>query len=255
MNKLNKNVFIIIFISVIIIALVFHFHNDNKTHVLKEYDTIKKVTKTFEYVIKNGDTIFHGKFSKINSRGVKISEGNYINNSPYGKCVYYYDDGAIESVQFRLGNNQNSEATWYYKNGKIESYIMYDNKGRPVFKIIFDQNGVEKYKGYSLLEIYNGEPLKSVQKKEFLNVGDTLKYKYLIANIPMAKRTLKIENIGAKNSNYTRKVTNKVSTLFEIKEVVRKRGENTIRAIVKYDFDDKEMPALIDTISFKIYVK
>jgi hypothetical protein len=71
----------------------------------------------------------------------------------------------------------------------------------------------------------------------------------------MAKRTLKIENIGAKNSNYTRKVTNKVSTLFEIKEVVRKRGMNTIRAIVKYDFDDKEMPALTDTISFKIYVK
>jgi hypothetical protein len=253
MNKTKKSYILIIIFLLIIIVVSYFRENDSKVRISSEYNSDTNITKTFEYIIRNGDTILQGKFSEINGKGIKISEGNYVNNNPYGKCTYYYEDGPVESIQYRVGNNLNAEATWYSKNGQIESYIMYDNKGRPVFKIIFDENGVVKYKGYSLLGIYNNTPLKAIKKKEIFHVGDVLKYEYLLANIPKAKRIFKIESPEFDINK--RKITKKTPTNIRVEEVLTKKGINTIRAIVNYEFNDKFMPTLKDTVSFDIEVR
>jgi hypothetical protein len=258
--KKNRNKIILIIVCVLVGYTVFFFYNKSeKVYVLKEYDSKTKITGTNEYVIRDGDTIFHGKFINYNVQGTKIAEGNFINGHIKGKCFFYYDNGKIETVEYRKIDEILKESFEYYPNGKIKRYIMFDPFGLEAFIARYDEKGnLKNHEGYSLMEIYqypiaHKEQFK-IKTNQYLRVGDKLKYCYIVANIPNAKRSFKIENLSVDNSKVKRTQKNIIPNQINIEEILTKKGKNTIRSIVRYEFNDKVTPVFTDTLSFEVNV-
>jgi antitoxin component YwqK of YwqJK toxin-antitoxin module len=254
-----KKIFIIIFILLLIFTIKLIYFNDEKVYTLKEYSPTGTLLGINEYIIRAGDTVFHGKFINYNGKGNKISEGNFDNGHIKGKSIYYFDMGNIESIHYRKNSNITEESIYNYPNGNIKKYLMYDDFGILDFLIRYDKlANVKSYEGLPLVEIYqykiaNKEQFKT-KIKQHLKLGDTLKQQYLIANIPNAKRSLKIENLSVDDKKVIRSFKKTSQTGLEVKEVLIKKGINTIRAVVKYEFKDKEKTVINDTISFKVEV-
>jgi len=165
----------------------------------------------------------------------------------------------IESIFYRKNSKITQQNIDNHPSGKIMRYTLYDDFGMSAFIIRFDEKGnVESYKGYPLMETYqykiaNKDHFK-IKVNQILKVGDTLKYKYLIANITNAKRSFKIENLDVDNSKVKRTFTPVPPVAIDVKEVLTKKGNNRISAIVKYEFNDKEKTVIKDTISFEVNV-
>jgi hypothetical protein len=250
-------IFILLLVCIIISILI--RNNNGYTNVLKEYSESGKLIGTNEFIIKNGDTIMHGKYINYNESGIKISEGQFVNNEVQGKCIYYYDNGKIESIQYRKTNKIIQESTEYYPNEEVKRYTMFDPFGLEAFIARYDEKGnIKNYEGYPLMEIYqypiaNKERFK-IKINQHLKVGDTLRHNYLVANIPNAKRSFTIENVGVENAKVKR-ITKKIEPCqIDIKEVLTKKGKNTIRSIVKYEFNNKSKSIFSDTLTFEVNV-
>jgi hypothetical protein len=245
-----KKQYTIAFVVLVGLIILFFYFKDEKVYTSKYYNSKTKTTEISEYVIRNGKTIFQGKFTKKNDKGIKIAEGQFKNDEPNGVFSYYYDDGKIESVYYRKNSKVNLECTYYNPNGLLDKYIMCDDFGKTSFIISFDEKGPKQYNGFFLLEIYQ---YKFAHKKQYnmkteqvLKVGDVLKYHYLLANIPNAKRSFKIENISIDNTKVKRTITKKAPTSIIVEEVLTKKGLNRIKAITQYKFNDKVTPAIND---------
>ncbi|KIC02128.1 toxin-antitoxin system YwqK family antitoxin [Flavobacterium sp. JRM] len=245
-----KKIYIVIFIILLGLVVLFFYFKDEKVHTFKEYSPSGKLISTNEYVIRNGKPIQHGKFVNYNEKGIKIAEGNFVNNEPNGKSIYYFDNGKIESIQYKKTSKITEESIFYNSNGLIRKYIFYNDLGEPYFIIDFDEKGVREFKGPTIKEIdqYN------IKNNQHLKIGDVLKYSYIVANIPNTKRDFKIENISIDDSKVKRTIQLVPPTRIDVEEVLIKKGINTIRAIVKYEFEDKITPAINDTISFDVNV-
>jgi hypothetical protein len=254
----NKYIIVALVVLLALIGLFFYF-KDEKVYTFKEYSPSGKLISTNEYVIRNGNSIQHGKFVNYNEKGVKIAEGNFVNNEPNGKSIYYFDNGKIESVHYRENSKITEESTFNNSNGLIRKYIMYNDVGEPYFIIDFDEKGVREYNGSTVKEIYQYQfthkKQYNIKTEQVLKVGDVLKYHYLLANTPNANRSFKIENVGLDNSKIKRTITQKVPTSIIVEEILIKKGINTVRAIAQYKFNDKVTPAINDTISFNVNVK
>lgn len=240
------------------IGIIYNHFKNETVYVLKEYNKDGQLLGTNEYVIRGGDTIMHGKFVNYNNRGIKISEGHFFEDEPYGECIYYNEDGNKEVVQFRKNSTLTLESTYYNPKGYIEKYIVFDDLGHSSFIITYDEKGVIRYDGYPQIEIYQykfaNKSKVNIKKEQNLKVGDTLKYSYIVANIPNATRSFEIENLNVPNSEVTRTLKNVPPAQIYVKEVLVKKGKNSIRSIVKYEFKDQVTPVFIDTISFDINV-
>ncbi|OXA92510.1 toxin-antitoxin system YwqK family antitoxin [Flavobacterium hercynium] len=252
-----KSKFLIILIVSGLIA-VFLYFRDEKVYALKKYNAEGQLLRTNEYVLRNGDTIFHGKFTRYNEKGIKISEGKFVDNEPNGNCFYYYDNGKLESVFYRKNSEINLECTYYNQNGLMDKYIMCDSLGKTAFIIKFNDKVVKMYDGYSIWPI---DQYKLVNNKQYgiktvdiLKIGDTIRYNYLVANIPYAKRTFKIETVGADNSKAKRIIKSKLPTEIIVEEVLTKKGLNRIQIVAQYQFEDKVTPTLNKVVSFDVYV-
>lgn len=239
--------------------LVFFYFKDEKVYTLKEYNSTGKLLGTSEYIIRNGDTIFHGYFVNYNEKGIKIAEGQFINNEPSGICSYYYNNGKIESIYYRKDSKINLECTYYNQNGLVEKYIMCDTNGRTAFIIKFDNKTVKMYDGYSIWPVgqhkIRNRKLEEIKKGDVLKVGDTIRYNYLVANIPYTKRTFRIETVGIDNSKAKRIITSKLPAEIIVEEVLTQKGLNKIEIIAQYNFEDKLTPILDKTVSFEVNVK
>lgn len=167
----------------------------------------------------------------------------------------YFDDKLVHNNE--KGNELVEERIDNFPSGKIMRYTSYADSGTQAFTILFDEKGnVENFKGQALIETYQNKIASKRRLKEdvnqYLRVGDTLKHHYLIANIPNAKRTLKIENIG--NTKVKRTLKKISQTGIEVKEVLIKKGINTIETVVNYKFNDKEKTSITYTESFEVEV-
>ncbi|WP_289658959.1 hypothetical protein [Flavobacterium panacagri] len=257
-NKI-RTILIICVVLVLAIVISVFFNNEEKTYVLKKYDSRTKEKITIEYIIKNHDTIFHGKFNSYNAKGKKISEGNFVNGHIKGKSIYYFHNGIIESIHYRKNSKLIVESIYNYSNGKARKYLMYDDFGILDFLITYDEFGnVKNYQGLPLIEIYQYK-IANKQKFKFktnqvLKIGDTLKQQYLVANIPNAKRIFKVENLNVDNSKVKRTFEQVMPVGINVKEVLTKAGINKIRAIVKYEFNDNKKTVINDTVSFDVKV-
>jgi len=251
-----KSKYLIILIVVGLIA-VFLYFRDEQVYTLKKYNTEGQLLRTNEYVIRNGDTIFHGKFVSYNEKGIKISEGKFVDNEPNGNCFYYYGNGKLESVFYRKNSEINLECTYYDQNGLKNKYIMCDSLGKTAFIIKFTNKVVKMYDGYSIWPIgqykIENKKLREI-KAGTLKIGDTIRYNYLVANIPYAKRTFKIETVGADNSKAKRIIKSKLPTEIIVEEVLTKKGLNRIQIVAQYDFEDKITPKLNKIVSFDVNV-
>jgi len=258
MKNTKKVIVLILLVLILGFIILYFFLNEEKVYVLRKYDAKTKGTTSIEYVIKNGDTIFQGKYIYYNEQGNKISEGNFVNGHIKGKTINYYDNGKIESIVFHKNQEIMEEGSYYYPNGMIESYIMYDDFGKSSFIISYDEKGPKKYDGHALLEIYqykfNHKKEYNITSDQTLKVGDTLKYKYLLANIPNTVRSFEIQNLDIGNSKVERVITKRAPVEVDVKEILIKKGVNNIRAIARYKFNNTNVPAIIDTISFKVIV-
>lgn len=259
-KKLNyKVIFSALTILALVVIIVLYFFKNEKVYTLKEYNPSGKLISTNEYMLRNGDTIMHGKFVNYNEKGIKISEGQFVNGHINGKCSYYYDNGKIEAIYYRKNKDIILESTFYNSNGLLEKYVMYDEFGKEAFIIRFDEKGATRYDGYFQIETYQ---YKFSHKKQFdikedqhLKVGDNLKYNYILANIPNTKRSFIIENLSVDNSKVKRTLKHIEPCQWDAEEVLTKKGKNTIRSIVKYEFKDKVTPVFIDTLSFDVEVE
>ncbi|RVU89738.1 hypothetical protein EH230_13250 [Flavobacterium columnare] len=254
----SKKVLIIVSILISGIIGIYFYVNNKKVYILKEYSTSGKLLGTNEYIIKDSDTLIHGKFVNYNDKGIKTSEGQFKNGHINGDCSYYYDNGKIKSIYYRKNKRVTLESKFYNLKGVLEKYTMYDPYGLETFIINFDEKGATKYNGYFQIETYqykfsHPEQFK-IKEQQYLKVGDKLKYSYLIANIPNAKRSIKIENISIDNSKVKRTLKHIEPCQWDVEEVLTKKGKNTIQSIVKYEFKDKVTPVFIDTLSFDIEV-
>lgn len=245
---------------IVCIVLYFNFRNSySDKNVLKEYSPSGQLLGTNEYIIKDGDTIIHGKFVNYNENGIKISEGQFKNNEPYGLNKYYYQNGKLESLCYRENSKITKEITEYYSNGKVKRYIIFDPLGLEAFIVKYDEKGLTiDFEGYPVLEIYQYKFANmkqfNINQKQFLKVGDTLKYSYIVANIPNAKRNFTIENVGIDNAKVKRTTKKVEPCQIDVKEILTKKGKNTIRSIVKYGFNDKVTPVITDTLFFDVEV-
>lgn len=256
--KIKYKIITIVLIALIGLIGLFLYCKNEKTYISKEYSSTGKLIGTNEYVIRNGKTIMHGKFVNYNEKGIKISEGQFVDDEPNGKCIYYYNNGKIETVQFKKNSKITLESINYNQDGVIVKYVMCDDFGKSVFTIYFDEKGATKYDGSFQIETYQ---YKLAHKNQFnavndqhLKVGDILKYSYLIANIPNAKRSFKIENLSVDNSKVNRTLKYIKPCQLDVEEKIVKKGINTIRSIVRYEFNDNVTPVFTDTISFNIHV-
>lgn len=257
MNKKYK-ITLIAIILLIASIVIYYYYKDEKVKILKEYSPTGNLIGTNEYVVRDGNIIMHGKFINYNEKGIKISEGQFIDNEPKGLCYYYDDNGKIESVYFRKNSNINLECKYYNQEGLLTKNIMCDDFGNTAFLIFFDEKGVIKYEGYFQIETYQykyaNKTKSNITEVQNLKVGDTLKYSYLVANIPNAKRSFKIENVGSNNEKIKRIIKKVEPCQIDVKEVLTKKGKNTIRSVVKYEFNDKVTPVFTDTHYFEVNV-
>jgi hypothetical protein len=256
--KTKYKTIIIAIILLIGLTVIYCYFKDGKVKVLKEYNTSGQLIGTNEYVLRSGDTIMHGKFVNYNERGIKISEGQFVDNEPFGMCSYYDDNGNIEAIHFRKNSKITLESKFFNAEGLLEKYAMYDDFGKSAFIISFDKKGVTKYDGYPQLEVYqyrfSNKKQYNIVEDQNLKVGDTIKYSYLVANIPNTKRNFTIENLSIDNAKVKRILKNVPPTQIDVKEVLTKKGKNTIRSIVRYEFNDNVTPVFTDTLSFDVEV-
>ncbi|WP_291151831.1 hypothetical protein [Flavobacterium sp. UBA7680] len=259
MEKSKYKIILIAFFVIFIGLIVFVFcFKDEKVQTLKRYYSDSEKTYVHQYIIRNGDTILHGDVIVYNKKGIKVAKGNLINNVPKGEFIYYYDNGKIESIKYVLGNKKDAEYLWNYPNGKIEKYVFFNDLGEPYFIISYDEKGPTQYEGPTIKNIYhkkfNSKKHNDIQDNQYFRVGDTLIHQYLVANIPNAKRSFTVENVGNDNVKVKRTITPKPPTTIDVKEILTKKGKNTIRAVVKYEFKDDIVPAINDTLSFDVEV-
>jgi hypothetical protein len=252
----NKKLIIISIVTIVLLVVDVYFKNE-KVYTLNKYSPQGKLVATNEYVLRNGDTIFHGKFVSYNEKGIKISEGKFVDNEPNGNCFYYYDNGKLKSVFYRKNSEINLECTYYDQNGLKNKYIMCDSLGKTTFIIKFTNKVVKMYDGYSIWPIgqykIENKKLREI-KAGTLKIGDTILYNYLLANIPNAKRTFKIETVGADNSKAKRIIKSKLPTEIIVEEVLMNKGLNRIQIVAQYDFEDKITPKLNKIVSFDVNV-
>lgn len=259
MKNKYKVALLIVFITIIgLIVFNKSSSNNKKVHILNEYNSAGQLTGFNEYVIRNGDTILNGKFIKYNDEGIKIAEGQFENNEPIGICSYYYDNGKIKSVYYRKNSSINLECTYYDQKGLINKYILCDSVGKTAFIIKFEDKVVKMYDGYSVwpvsqYKLINKKQVK-IKTKDVLKVGDTIRYNFLLANIPNAKRSFKIENSACDNTKSKRIIKSKLPAEIIVEEVLTKKGLNRIKAITQYTFNDNVTQVKNDTVSFDVYV-
>lgn len=256
----TKNKITLLILSIIIIGLIIFnkTSNDKKVYVLKEYSKTGKLLKTHEYILSNGDTILEGKFINYNEKGIKIAEGKFINNEPNGVCSYYDNNGKIESVYYRKNTKVNLECIYYDKKGLINKYIMCDSLGKTAFIIRFGDKIVKMYDGYSIWPVAQYKLINKrqigIKTEDILKIGDTIRYSYLLANIPNAKRSFRIENSIGDNPKVKRIIKSKLPTEIIAEEVLNNKGINRIKIIAQYTFDDKVTPILNKEVSFDVNV-
>jgi antitoxin component YwqK of YwqJK toxin-antitoxin module len=247
-------------IYLLFIILIFYSckKENGQRGVLKTYFPKDNQIVLSEYIIKNDDTIINGKYTVYKYSGEKIKSGIYKNGKKTGPTTFYYDNGNIECISTSK-DDKPIETIYNYRNGKIERYLFYDDFGKTAFIIYFDEFGnVDKYKGYPIIETYQYKIANEEQFKtninQYLKVGDILKYQYLVANIPNAKRSFKVENISTKGTKSNKKITEKSLIESDIEEVLTTKGINKIKALVKYEFKNKQKTVISDTLSFQVEV-
>ncbi|WP_347067849.1 hypothetical protein [Flavobacterium sp. WV_118_3] len=241
---LKKGVFIILF-GIFSCA-------KNKENIIRKFSFNDGILSEYEYVIKDGDTILHGKVNLFDINGNEIGNGIYKNGKLNGEYITYFKNGKFREIRHYENDTIVGDRIYNFENGKIRKYIYHDKKGEVAFIVRFDEKGnVQSYEGHPLVDIeYFG-----VKDLNSLKIGDTLKYGYILANIPTAKSSLRIKLLDFDNSITLRRIDSKRRNTIKVQELVVKKGKNSIRAILKNEFNDSLKTSIVDSLRFDFLVE
>ncbi|OWP74086.1 toxin-antitoxin system YwqK family antitoxin [Flavobacterium oreochromis] len=265
MTKHFKVILIILLFCIAIISFLIYENIFEKKYVLKEFYANGKLKGINEYKIKNCDTVFDGKFINYNNKGNVTSEGQFLNNEPFGYCTYYYENGIKESKHYRKNSNITLESFFYSKRGLLSRYVVSDTNDVPFYVIQYDKIGVTRSSGLLQVELfqheldkhlYNKEKfVKYTQKKNEHKVGGKINCRFIYPNIPNSKKSYSIEIENSINKYKLKNIKYSKPFFYDLEEKFCVKGRNTIQSIVRYKFNDNVTPMFIDTLKFDIYVK
>lgn len=258
-KMLDKNIkYLTLFL--LLITVFYSCKKEEKVNLVKYDFPEDKQVGYYEYIVNEvKDTILEGNFTIYNYEGKKISSGTNKNGKIAGQSTFYYDNGNIESINNRDNNQLDIDIVYYYRNGKVKRYSMFDELGNLTFFIYFDKQGNPKnYKGNCVVERYQykikyAEEFK-IKSNQYLIVGDTLKYKYIVANIPNSKRSFKIENLSVDTLKVKRIIKKRHPIYIDVQEVLTKKGINRIQATAQYEFNDSKETVIKYTTFFEVKV-
>lgn len=214
-----------------------------------------KTYGTFEYIIQENDTVFTGTFYIYDENGNIKRKGQNVNNKFYGVYCDYYPDGKIESKRFRSDNRDVGEITWYRKDGILEKYNFLDDLDRVNFIAKYDEKGnIKDANGLILIEV-NQFKLRQQNPNLYYKIGDSIKYKFMLPNIPNTTKKFDFKLKDFDNSKIKRFVKKIEPVSVEVIDIASKRGRNIIEAHVEYKFNDETKIVLKDSLFFEYNVK
>lgn len=243
---------IYICLSTIITVFVISSCTRPKKNIIRKYLPSENIFTESTFILNEKDTILDGEVILYDLDSNKIGSGNYVKGKLQGIFTFYFLNKNIKEIRYYDDGIIVGDRIYNFENGKIRKYIFHDDKGEVAFIVRFTEKGnLESYEGHSLVNIeYSG-------KKELgdLKIGDTLSYDYLLAEVPLAKNYLTIKLLDFDNSKIYRNQNERSNFRIKMKEVIAKKGKNSIRAVLKHEFNDSLKNKILDSIRFDFTVK
>lgn len=203
----------------VINTIVYKPSNEETIIELKHFNNKLKSKTTYKFGLKNGH------YQEFDFYGNKIIEGNYLNDLPEGKWLFYHKNGKIsKEINYVLGNIDGLVIS-YYESGNIEdtySYIIDDRYGESISyiddgKTIANKTSYIEGSKQGRAEFYSKKG--ELQLIRFYEYGKLIGYSYLdkkgveLPMIPIKNETAKIISFY-KNGNKAREFE-VVNGLFE----------------------------------------
>ncbi|UMY66249.1 toxin-antitoxin system YwqK family antitoxin [Flavobacterium sp. HJ-32-4] len=226
--------------------------NEDNPKLIKSYPKENKIAE-FGYLLKGNDTIIDGEavYYSLDKKTI-LGRAFYKNGLLNGIYTGYYGNGKIEQIVNYRNDTIIGDRIHNYTNGSIERYILYDESGRAAFLIKFDSKGnVIDYQGHPIVDVEN----VGLKKLDSLEIGDSLKYSYYLANIPASKYLFTVRSLRSDKSKNHREISSRKQCRITVKEKILVRGENSIIAKVKFEFSDLNKTTISDSLRFDYYVR
>ena len=149
-----KHLFILFFLPSFVFSQ--HTQKDPNTGIISKYASNGNILERYK-LDNNG--YYHGKIEKWYKTNrsyenpKKKSVESYKNGRPYGKQMYWYKNGQLESVSFKdddAWQETYGEYKSYHENGQQRFYSIRDRKGRLIgpLKRWTDEGTLIKYENY-----------------------------------------------------------------------------------------------------------
>lgn len=224
--------------------------NKEKRKQLKRTDKNGEIEK-FEYFISNNDTIIDGIYEKKYGNGNLKVKGGFKFNELHGYLTFFKKNGHKEKTSL-MDSGYKLETSLFDKKGKLNKYLLYDYEENLRFIISYSNKTVVKYDGLPIFRALKDKGDINYFNSE-IKVDDVLIYKIVVANIPYAKRSIKVISNHRNNEIYL--VYQNDSTLITVEDTNHEKGMYSIKYAVEYKFNDHVTPILSDTLAVKYIVK
>jgi len=210
------------------------------------------ISREYEYMIKNGDTILDGVLNEY-SLNSKLRLTLFMKNDHIINSIEYYPNGTTK-YKAKYKNDKTIEGLRYRRNGKLKTYLMWNERDKVKYKKKYDSLGnIISTQGKPIIELVIGKsnsPLFKIIDGNLVNIKllDTIKFTYTIANPPNTKVTFKVIEKKSNNRLLDIDVKTPHNTFYK---VFKEKKEIELLGIVKmHDFDTDTI--VMDTIPTKI---
>ena len=146
--------------------------NDN-TKKVRIYDSEGDI-ESIETIYK--DSIRHGEYQIFFKNGNISQEGKYYYGNVQGEVKFYYETGELNSKINFQRHKKFGNATVFYKNGLINSFLYYGANEEVLYRMDFSEDGeLIKENGCVFLN-------KAIINDTLFNLGDTFSAKIEFVN-------------------------------------------------------------------------
>ncbi|OWP82593.1 hypothetical protein BWK59_15070 [Flavobacterium davisii] len=251
------------------LCLLFTLISCKDSKVIEKIDSTTKNRETYNYIVLDNDTLYHGNAYTYNSKdkviekcvfnkglvnGVlyryydngKLKEYQYLKNGfNFGKAVSYFENGKIETSLNYRQDTLIGDAYDNYPNGNLKKYLLYDSLGRIPIVIHFNKN--------KRIKIKEGRAINCFLNTDKIKFGSKLNLDCLIPNIPNTQRNIKFIYSNGKEGK--RRVVKKDNNYLSVEESNYVLGENVLYVIAEYKFNKEYHNQIIkDTAFIDFYV-
>lgn len=231
-------------------ASVKNFHQEVIEQKYYENGDVKSVllaindssyTEIYKQYHPNGRLELVTPFYRGNKHGIEraySAVGDLQYEIPYthgkrdGYAEWYYEDRTVASAIPFVDGMKQGEGFTFYPDGKVSAYIFYDNLGRVMYRVDYDNNGgIVKEKG-------TGFPYVLVNSDK-LRVGQELKVKFHLIDPPHGEPELLIGSLDKAGN-----LVDPIAVELDRNEFLYKRsyvhpGKFQLGAVLQIDSDEE----------------